>query len=376
MFTLNKLPEDETVRLYSALALAAVMLESFYTRHRIKPTDKVPSGAKLYIDGRDSDSIRYLWTALMWLAPNPNFSKSCITVGEKCAFNPDAEFNWRGKWRSKSLHESVFKPSLADKEVTFDPEERKKPFGHQAPTDEVARAVLFYAGVEFIIGYFDCIEDTRTVAFRYSDNNLADLKAMGSTKLATALPFIAREKADTIKLNRLYAAETFGLGGCKALLTYCKTVKRVDFSENRLSQLGLAGIKAALSCLPYNVEFLSLRANGLEKFSESELKEIMGAIPLTVSEVKIDYNDLSNDLEIRVQAYRKNLIEGAKNTLQEPKVTASIPSSFQQKTSPIQPQSSSGYGFYSKPNPVIPGGKSPAPTPTYGDGNSMGKKLF
>lgn len=366
-FSLEDLPNDDDVRVYAAVAVAAIMLDGFYKIHNIKPgdsLDKVPKDSKINLNGVTAENARYIWTALMWLARDRNFNK-CIYVSERTGFNPRDEFKFLGGYKSTSLYKSVFTPIIGEHKVEYTPDEVNKCMGHHAPNIALQKTVAFCLAIPLINSFFLYNKNSKELEFN-SRKSIKELQRLGYIKLSFGLMCIPSFEVEKLKLRYLHAAKIFGFDGCKSLLQYAGCRKELDLGDNDLVNLGAKRLKElfgviplsvthlclslcefnkltaddlayALSGIPATVTFLDLSFNDLNKFTKDELKKIVKAISSTIK-IDLTNNGLDEDL-CRSLEQRTSLVEA----LSQRKIT-----SMPLTSAPEASASSSGQNFFPK----------------------------
>lgn len=367
-FSLENLPNDDNIRVYAAVAVAAIMLDGFYKTHKIKPgdsLDKVPKDSKINLNGVTTENARYIWTALMWLARDRNFNK-CIYVSERTGFNPRDEFKFLGGYKSTSLYKSVFTPIIGEHKVEYTPDEVNKRMGHHAPTLMLQQSVAFCLAIPLINSFFLYNKDSKELEFN-SRKSIKELQRLGYIKLSFGLMCISHFEVEKLKLRSLHAAKIFGFDGCKSLLEHARCLKELDLGENDLVNLGAKRLKElfgvippsvthlclslcefnkltaddlayALSGIPATVTFLDLSFSGLNEFTKDELKKIVKAIPSTI-EIDLTNNGFDKDLCRSLVEQRTNLVEAL-----APRKITSMPLT----SAPEASASSRGQNFFPK----------------------------
>lgn len=293
IFSLNSLPDDEHVRVYAAIAVAATLLDGYYKTHKIQPGDslsKIPSNSKLNLRG-NTESIHYIWTALMWLAGDPKFAK-CLNVAENAGFNPRDEFKFFGGYKSTSLYKRIFTPIIGEHKVEYTPDERNKPLGHHAPTKELQRAVACNLTDPLIRTFFEYNKERKKLSFN-EDKSLEELQRIGALKLGCALAFVPPEDVKKLDLTYLHAAKIFDFEGCKLLLRSCWDIKELVLGINDLVALGANRLKELLEVIPESVTSLDLGLCNLGQLTPDELIHVLSGVPATVRSLDLSFNNLN-----------------------------------------------------------------------------------
>ncbi len=287
MISLNNIPDDPEIRIYSSLAAASISFDIYYKN---KNTDK----PGITLRGANTETVKYLWTAFMMLGLTlgKEFDPAIITV---YSFNPKDESGWFSFFSSNSLHDKVFLPLLGNTTVKLYDDELTKELGHQVPDNKpkLKQEVQQFLCQSLIKTYFTI--KNKTISFNNTKDQTLHLlsKEIGIVKVAQALATVS-EDIDTIKLSNAHIGALDEITLKKFLNAMPSTAEQLDltFSNFSASFKGFEKLINTLRSIPANVYSLNLGDNELFKFDAEHLAKVVTSLPPSITHVNLEHNEL------------------------------------------------------------------------------------